>query len=347
MKVSIIIPIYNAEKYLTRCIESIIKQKNEAFEVILVDDGSQDRSIDICMKYQDKFKDIDVIQRENGGEGVARNSGMEVASGEWITFVDADDTVENNFCMDILDALDEQSDFILFESKKRRACSNISDKSIGDKNQKVVEFNAEMREKLIQNNFLGKRLLPDFDCSLRSVCGKVYRSTFLKKHKILFDRGVPIGADMLFSLKVYGLANNFKCVYKNIYNYFQNTDSITYRYKPDYNNMVDAYNQAIHLWLKAYPEYKPYFFNYRLNDIILFMKYVIFHKENVSLEKDKRFAVKKLFCDGKYIRYYKISRKCKLTRNYSFVKRVTFWLAVHNFYTILKLISYIRYYQKG
>ena len=343
MKISVIIPVYNAERYLKRCIDSIVGQRHDLFEIILVDDGSQDQSLEICRAYENGYKNIRVIRRENGGEGAARNSGLEVAGGEWILFVDADDIVGNDLCMALEESLDDQSDFILFESEKITNGSDAHSKPDERYREVVMECDGGMREKLLQNTFLAKRLLEDFGCPLRSVWGKLYRTSFLKEHHIMFDEGVPVGTDMLFSLKVYSVVNFFKCVYWNIYYYFQNEDSITYRYKPEYEKMVAAYDGAIAPWLKAFPKYEPYFFLYRMNDIILFMKYVFFNKENPSGEREKRREAKRVFCSGNYPEYYRISRKCRLLRNYGMGKRVTFWLAVHGFYVPLKLIHYMRY----
>lgn len=110
MKFSIIVPIYNAAKYLPQCLKSLIKQTETNFEVILVDDGSSDESPYIC----DKFAKIDtrfkVIHQQNGGVSAARNSGLKVAQGEWLCFVDADDEVEaqwlENFAKNITDNID-------------------------------------------------------------------------------------------------------------------------------------------------------------------------------------------------------------------------------------------------
>ena len=94
--VSIIIPIYNVEKYLEECIESVIAQTYKHIEIILVDDGSPDKCPEICDKYSQKYKNIAVIHKENGGLSDARNCGIESSKGEYILFLDSDDTIESN-----------------------------------------------------------------------------------------------------------------------------------------------------------------------------------------------------------------------------------------------------------
>ena len=95
--ISIIVPVYNAERFLPACIDSILSQKNPDFELILVDDGSTDHSGDICEEYSTKDHRIIVIHKQNGGVCSARNCGLKVAQGEWIAFVDADDLVDADY----------------------------------------------------------------------------------------------------------------------------------------------------------------------------------------------------------------------------------------------------------
>ena len=94
---SIIVPIYKTEKYLKRCVDSILKQSITDFEVILIDDESPDRSPVICDEYAQKDPRVKVIHKKNQGLGMARNSGMQIATGKYLTFLDSDDFVEQNY----------------------------------------------------------------------------------------------------------------------------------------------------------------------------------------------------------------------------------------------------------
>ena len=91
--ISVIIPVYNVEKYLARCIDSVLRQTYHNFEIILVDDGTPDRSGEICDEYAAKDARISVIHKENGGLSSARNAGIEAAKGQWLQFVDSDDYI--------------------------------------------------------------------------------------------------------------------------------------------------------------------------------------------------------------------------------------------------------------
>ena len=104
-KISIIVPIYNSELFLNKCIKSIINQSFTNLEIILVNDGSTDQSLDICKKYADKDKRIIIIDKENGGVSSARNKGLDVATGDYIGFVDSDDYISYNMYEKLLFAI--------------------------------------------------------------------------------------------------------------------------------------------------------------------------------------------------------------------------------------------------
>ena len=96
-RLSIIVPIYNVEKYLPRCIESILNQTFKDFELILVNDGSTDSSYEILKEYENKYDNFRVINQKNGGLSAAKNAGIKIAKGEYIAFLDSDDYLDKNF----------------------------------------------------------------------------------------------------------------------------------------------------------------------------------------------------------------------------------------------------------
>lgn len=107
--ISIIVPVYKVEKYLGKCIESILAQTYKNIEVILVDDGSPDSCPAICDRYADKDNRVVVIHKQNGGLSDARNAGLDIARGDFISFVDSDDFVANNFCEVLLKAINKEN----------------------------------------------------------------------------------------------------------------------------------------------------------------------------------------------------------------------------------------------
>ena len=118
-KISVIVPVYKAEKFLSACIESILNQTYHDFEVILVDDGSPDSSGQICEEYAKKDSRIKVIHQKNAGVAASRNVGLDIAVGEYITFVDSDDYIQFQMYEKMLKcALDNDCDFVMCDCMK-------------------------------------------------------------------------------------------------------------------------------------------------------------------------------------------------------------------------------------
>ena len=183
-KVSVIVPVYKVEKYIGKCIESILSQTFKDFELILVDDGSPDSSGAICDQYAQKDSRIQVIHKTNGGVSSARNLGLDKARGQWITFVDADDYVDSSFC--IIDD-EEKNDIII----KPHFIVGVDD-SI--KEQKQFDFASSITN---IDEFLSKNL----DAVIfRTPWGKFFKSNILKN--IRFPLGQRIGEDTAFMFTV-------------------------------------------------------------------------------------------------------------------------------------------------
>ena len=127
-KISIIIPMYNAEKYIARCLESVINQSFNDIEIIIVNDGSTDKSLEICRKYAEVDERIVILNKENNGVSVARNQGMNVATGEYVMFVDSDDWIDESMCQDLYKRISECNADICF-------CNNI--KEYGNKSEYI------------------------------------------------------------------------------------------------------------------------------------------------------------------------------------------------------------------
>lgn len=226
--ISVIVPIYKVEKYLSECVDSILNQTYENFEIILIDDGSPDNSGKICDEYASKDNRIKVIHKENGGLPSARNAGLNVASGEYVAFVDSDDAIENNYLEELYKSIiEEKSDVSFckiawyngvdtFDFKEK-----LPDHSI-DVNCKNEEFSAFAKRFFTQkNNFFG------------SVC----RSLFPKKvyKNVRFDEGIKKGAeDLVFTLNSLKYAEKLSFVNKELYKYRVNLSSVTYTYKKDF-----------------------------------------------------------------------------------------------------------------
>lgn len=184
--VSIIVPVYNAEKYLNRCIDSILSQTMTDFELLLIDDGSKDESGCICDEYAEKDARVRFFHKPNGGVSSARNLGLDNAKGKWITFVDADDRCSCNYLEHLLSKVDDDTDLII-------SYAVICD-STGEKAEVYPEYRVNA------TNF--ERLFVDSDMHWHtSPWAKLYRASIIYENSLRFNEMMHIGedADFLFS----------------------------------------------------------------------------------------------------------------------------------------------------
>ncbi len=134
VKISIIVPVFNVEKQIEKCLDSILKQSmniDGQIEVILVDDGATDKSGELCDRYSDNYSIFRVVHRENGGAAAARNTGLELARGDYVAFVDPDDYIEPDYCEKAYsNAKETDADIVIFDAVREEHKGNNSYKSI-------------------------------------------------------------------------------------------------------------------------------------------------------------------------------------------------------------------------
>lgn len=240
IKVSIIVPVYNAEEHLKECVDSVLAQTLEEFELILIDDGSTDKSPEICDEFA-KDPRIRVIHKENAGPGEARNTGLEAATGEFIGFVDADDFVSPNMFKLLYEAAEkENADLAIcdFIAQKKDSSLNIKSDNSGDN----VYEKAAVDESILPY-FFGytdsemlhyKSFYPFADyASYIWLC--IFRTSVIKDNNIHFEsQKTYFNEDNLFNLSV--VANSKKIVHiaKYLYFYGDSDSSLTKSYNPDF-----------------------------------------------------------------------------------------------------------------
>ena len=214
--ISIIVPIYNVEKYLRQCLDSIIAQTYQNFECLLINDGSPDNSADICREYVSKDSRFRYFEKENGGASSARNLGIECSGGAYITFIDADDWVDSDY-LEVLynELIDENADISVSTYKRFHMADNCwYFHSFQRGYEKRVFTNQELIDEFIA--------LDTFDYSYRYVCGKLVRKCLLDK--IAFNEMTTLGEDMEFWLKLYLISN--KVVFVNRDSYIYRLDNV-------------------------------------------------------------------------------------------------------------------------
>ncbi len=185
-KVSIIIPIYNVAEYLPRCIESVLNQDNIDLEVLLINDGSTDTSGEICEEYAKNDRRVRVFHQENSGVSAARNKGIEESSGDWLTFVDADDWIEPNSIQKIINIKNNiDSDYIIARSFINR-------------NGLAVIERYPFSNNLLNKYYKGIDLVIQSIYGRGSVWGVIYSKLFLKRNNIKFPLNLKNGEDSIF-----------------------------------------------------------------------------------------------------------------------------------------------------
>lgn len=228
--VSIIIPIYKVEKYLKRCVESVLEQTLSDLEIILVNDGSPDQCPKICDEYAKEDSRIKVIHKLNGGLASARNDGMNIATGKYIFFLDSDDWLEKDGMQTLYETAEKyQVDFVRYRAI-RSGWPGMEENA-----PCMVEEIRELQEGLYDKkrivNEIYPRLLATSQLTMGAIVGawgSLYRTDFLRENDLKFYEEVKFSEDLIFSANVVRAAEKFYFIDRpGIYHYFYNPDSIS------------------------------------------------------------------------------------------------------------------------
>ena len=199
-KISVIVPVYNSEKYIYECIKSICNQSYKDIEIIVVDDGSTDSSYDVCKKILSEDDRIVLLSQENRGVSAARNYGINKASGEYITFVDSDDVIEVNHCECLVNNINEDIDMVVhglkhFDLKKTEI--------IRHRIQKSIYTNSEFKKIIIDDGSLS-------GFTLHSSCSVLYKKKIIDEFNIRYREEIKYNEDGLFNVEYF--FHTQKCV---------------------------------------------------------------------------------------------------------------------------------------
>lgn len=228
MKISIIIPIYNSEKYLARCIETVIGQTYKNLEIILVNDGSRDKSLNICKYYQSKDSRIVIIDKINEGVSVARNTGIDAATGKYIGFVDADDWIEPNMYESMLNNIEKYKCNIAFcNFTKDTKYSRYFKKINVNKN---VLSKLDIINELIANMIGIEDILPKYHYVMGSIWRCLYNRDFLNKYNLKFRSGISIMEDLVFNIQALIFCDKVCIDHGYYYHYIKNKSSSLHTY---------------------------------------------------------------------------------------------------------------------
>lgn len=231
-KISYILPIYKVEKQLSRCIDSVINQDYNNIEIILVDDGSPDSCPKICDDYAQKDRRIKVVHKQNEGLGMARNSGIEVACGDFVIFVDSDDFIEPDMGSKLLKVLVDSKSQVAYCNYRRVDTIHGVNNDVIQSVPKHFYENEEVQEVLLGmfSNYNLNRL----DGSINmSVWHSMYDLHFIKEHHILFkSEREYISEDLMFHIDFLTEASRIVFIDDVLYNYDFNPDSLSAKFRP-------------------------------------------------------------------------------------------------------------------
>ncbi len=222
--VSIIVPVHNVEEYLDKCISSIVKQTYKNIEVILIDDGSTDGSGKICDEYAEKDARVRVVHQKNSGVSHTRNSGIDLALGTFIQFIDSDDYVEPDITEKLVSAIGGRSELAICGYKSIAAGEHIHIcpiEGIYAQREFIMHF-PELLEKEIVN----------------AIWNKLYAADTIRENNLCFLEDISLGEDLLFNLEYIKNCSYISLIKTPLY-YYENTNdsSLTLRFKKDlYNN---------------------------------------------------------------------------------------------------------------
>ena len=229
--VTVVVPVYNAEKYIDRCIESIVNQTYANLEIILVDDGSPDKCPQMCDEWAKKDSRIKVVHKENAGAGMARNTGIENASGGYILFVDSDDyihlkTVEKCICS----FEKSQLDVVMFGRFSVSADGLI-------KEEPVVTDEYYFSGSQVLNDILPGLFVHERGIGISS-CSKMYNLQLIKENNIKYKSEREIlSEDAIFNLELFAFVKSVTIIPENFYYYFKNESSFSRSYRKDFQKL--------------------------------------------------------------------------------------------------------------
>lgn len=253
-KVSIIVPVYNVEKYIDRCLNTLINQTLKDIEILIINDGSPDNSINICEKYALKDNRIKIYSKENEGLGLTRNYGIERATGEYISFVDSDDYVSLDMCEK------------LYNSARKYNADIVYGGIYYDNNNKIIQKKCVEKDKIWDEKKEVKSLLLDFiatkpeeknDTIMEvSVWKALFKKDIFDKNNIRFvSERVFISEDVIFDIDFFLNSKRIVAIPDCVYYYVVNPNSLSKTFRTDrFSKVKILYNEIIRRLKENYTE---------------------------------------------------------------------------------------------
>lgn len=280
--VSIIIPVYNKEQYLSQTLDSVINQNFDSMEIILINDGSKDNSVNICKEYAEKCDKIVFVDQENSGASASRNNGLNIARGKYILIVDADD--------EIAPGMIEKMVTIAEENSLDLVCCNFT--TISSNNQEDFVYSYD-KNKVLNRDYLIKYIIPNtigLDNKMSALgyhCSLLYRKKMIDDNNIRYDEKQTKEEDKPFIVKCLAVAQSIYFVEDCFYRYIKRENSLITKYSKRYDNCVKNLNLYESLFSDMYDFNSEKKINYNLEIFEECVKFVYLHKEDIVSVKDE------------------------------------------------------------
>lgn len=230
-KISVIVPVYNSEMYLKRCIDSILHQKLTDFELLCIDDGSTDNSGKILDEYLNADNRIRVFHNKNSGVSSSRNFGIDNSSASYIVFVDSDDYVDEYYLQALYNGIKDKNDLAICDMNDIYNDEFVMYNTKNDKYD-YIQF-TKNEEKIIAKCIENRKF--------NYVCDKIFSSDIIKVNDIRFDVDVSFGEDTIFVMKYFKYIDGFCLIDGHHYNYVRHSGTLATKYRP---NMYDLHTAA-------------------------------------------------------------------------------------------------------
>lgn len=274
---SIIVPMYNSEKTIKKCMDSVININN--IEIILIDDGSSDKTKEMCLLYQEKYKNIKYIYQSNSGPGKARNNGIKEAEGKYVMFLDSDDYIETSGLEEILNdyLVDEKYDIVYYNFQQ------VSENGYIYKRYELYKFNELKKEDLIKNTISWTLPWGQF---------KIIKRKIILDNNVFFEEDIKNSEELFFTINVLNKSEKIYFFNKIVYNYLKRDKSISRDIDlEDYKNNVEiVFNKLYRKFENT--EYMQEVYNYYAVSNIHILKEEI-AKEKYTMFKDTSKEIRK------------------------------------------------------
>ncbi len=263
-KISVIIPVYNVEKYIPDCLDSLCNQTLTDIEIICINDGSTDGSLKILQEYAEKDNRIIIINQENQGQGVARNNGIDIASGEYIAFVDPDDFIDlDSFGVVYSKFKETNVDIIQFDYQTCDENKNFMEyHTLSKEMKKVLGFNLNDNQVFCLKDFKQANFIITRWCAT----DKIYSTNFIKQNNIKFSPSKN-GEDNIFSFSSTLLANKILYINKYLYHYRMRQGSAIHKLSDNNFGIFENVKLLKDFLVEhnLYETYKKTFYKYSIN----------------------------------------------------------------------------------